>query len=485
MQSLKRLLFLVLAGIVGGLISLFLYSSAISKKLPGFQGDNIPKAMANYNVKEINLPTFNFTEIAKIITPTVVHINTLIEPSENEIQSHERFKDFFEFFMPYEYNSPKRGSGSGVILSKDGYIVTNRHVIEAASKIMVTAYDKREYEAMLVGQDPQTDIAVLKIKADDLPFLTFGNSDELEVGAWVLAVGNPFNLTGTITAGIVSAKARNLNLMPREYSIESFIQTDAAVNPGNSGGALVNVQGQLVGINTAIASSTGSYEGYSFAIPANIVKKVVEDIIKYGKVQRALLGVSIRELTKELADENNMKEIKGVYVVDVLKGGAAEKAGIQSGDVILEVDGIEVNSVPELQELVSRKRPGNETELSVLHKGKTKEFTVVLKDIEGNTELSFDDNRESVEKLGAGLKDLNKDDLKKLNIDHGVMVLSVGPGKFRDAGIPKGFIITKIDKKKVFSKEDVLKMLENCSGGALIEGINPDGSKAFYGIATD
>ena len=271
-------------------------------------------------------------------------------------------------------------SGSGVIISEDGYIVTNNHVIDKAQVIQVVLNDKREFTATLVGTDPNTDIALLKIDATGLPVIPMGNSDELKVGEWVLAVGNPFNLTSTVTAGIVSAKARNINILNADMKIESFIQTDAAVNPGNSGGALVNTRGELVGINTAIASQTGSYTGYSFAVPTSIVQKVVSDIRAYGAVQRAILGVVMQEITPALQRERNLSTLQGVYVVQLLEGGAAQHAGIQEGDVITQVDAAQIKSSADLQEQIARHHPGDTVTVTVLRRGELKTFTVELKE---------------------------------------------------------------------------------------------------------
>jgi len=320
----------------------------------------------------------DFTEAAESSVHAVVHVKTTIQ---RQVYA-DPFMEFF-FGIPKTYQQPAQmASGSGVIISKDGYIVTNNHVIDKAQIIQVVLNDKREFEATLVGTDPNTDIALLKINTDSLPTIPFGNSDNLKVGEWVLAVGNPFNLTSTVTAGIVSAKARNINILQSSMKIESFIQTDAAVNPGNSGGALVNTRGELVGINTAIASQTGSYAGYSFAVPVSIVEKVVGDIKQFGMVQRAVLGVQIMEITPELQKERNLPTLQGVFIAGVVKGGAADRYGINRGDIITHIDGRTIRTVTDLQEQIGRHHPGDKVEISLLRNGKAATIEVELTKVE-------------------------------------------------------------------------------------------------------
>jgi Do/DeqQ family serine protease len=375
------------------------------------------------------------------------------------------------------------GAGSGVIITKDGYIVTNNHVIENASNIEVTLNDNRTFEAKLIGTDPATDIALIKIDAEDLPYLEYGNSDELKIGEWVLAVGNPFNLTSTVTAGIVSAKSRNINILRREQGtlgIESFIQTDAAVNPGNSGGALVNTSGDLVGINTAIASQTGSYTGYSFAVPVSIVKKVVADLMEYGKVQRGVLGVSIRDVNSELSKEMELGTTQGAYVVEVIEESGAEDAGIKEGDVIVSVNGEAVTKVSELQEKISRYRPGDKVEVTAIRDGKKKEFNVTLRNIYGSTDVVKADRPFNL--LGASFEEVSKEEKMRLRISNGIMVSSVTSGKFRDAGIQEGYIITKANRVPINSVEDFRKVVEMVEEGLFLSGIYPNGQVAYYAI---
>lgn len=327
----------------------------------------------------------DFTMAAEMSVNAVVHIKTIYRT-----QSAYRADPLFEFFFgrPQQNKTPQQqASGSGVIISEEGYIVTNNHVIDKAERILVVLNDKREFEATLVGTDPNTDIALLKIEAIELPTIKFGDSDDLRVGEWVLAVGNPFNLTSTVTAGIVSAKARNINILNTEMKIESFIQTDAAVNPGNSGGALVNTKGELVGINTAIASQTGSYSGYSFAVPTSIVQKVVNDIRQYGMVQRAVLGVQMQEITAELKKEKSLDTLQGVYVVNVIEDGAAKKAGVKVGDVIVKIDGAQIKTGTDLQEQIARHWPGDSVSLTVLRAGAQLTLDACLTNRQGTTSL--------------------------------------------------------------------------------------------------
>jgi len=365
-----------------------------------------------------------------------------------------------------------------VIISPDGYIVTNNHVIDGAEKIMVTLNDNREFEAKLVGTDPSTDIALLKIDGKDLPFIPWGDSDKLRLGQWVLAVGNPFNLTSTVTAGIVSAKGRNLGILDDQYRIESFIQTDAALNKGNSGGALVDLKGELVGITSAIISPSGAYAGNSFAIPVSIVRKVVEDLMEYGQVQRAFLGVSIRNIDAQLAKDKGLGTINGVYVDAVNDNGAAKEAGIKAGDVILNVNGIKVTSSAELQEQIGRYRPGQKINIAVLRDNKEKQFDVILRNMQGTTGVVKKSDLVMV--LGATFAPLSDQEKSNLGISNGLRVVEVGKGKFRDAGISNGFIITRVNNKAINSVNDLNDILSKTKGGVYIEGVYPNGMVAYY-----
>jgi Do/DeqQ family serine protease len=427
----------------------------------------------------------DFTEAAEVSLNAVVHIKTTI--TTHATKNNDPFYNWF-FGNP---NMPhgQMGSGSGVIINKDGYVVTNNHVIRDADKIEVTLNDKRSYAAEIIGTDPQTDIALLKIRETELPFLIYGNSDQVRIGEWALAVGNPFNLTSTVTAGIISAKGRNINIIQNDpskglFPIESFIQTDAAVNPGNSGGALVNTRGELIGINTAIASQTGSYAGYSFAVPVNIVKKVVADLLEFGSVQRAFIGVSIRDIDAEFAEEMGIKNLNGVYVNGLNTGGAGEAAGIKVGDVITKVENNPVKNIAELQEQISKYRPGDKVTVSVIRDGKDTPLTMVLKNKNNETVMNKAEvtNKELISSLGANFETITKEEMSKLKITNGIKVSNLHAGKFAAAGIREGFIILTIDKKKINTLEELESTLKAKTGGVLIEGIYPNGVKAYYGF---
>ena len=372
----------------------------------------------------------------------------------------------------------RRAGGSGVILTEDGYIVTNNHVVAEATKLRVTLNDGRGFDAELVGTDPATDVALIKIEADGLPTLPFGNSDELRLGEWVLAIGSPFDLRSTITAGIVSAKARSLGVIPNDFRIESFIQTDAAVNPGNSGGALVNTRGELVGINTVIKSSTGSYVGYSFAVPETIVKKVVMDLREFGVVQRALLGITFRPVDQELCQELGLDEPTGVYVASVVEGGAASEAGIRKGDIILSVDGVKLTDGSALQEQIGRHRPNDKVKLSVKRGDAVKHFEVTLRNVSGKTELLTREDVDVVEVLGGRFADASDRLCRALEIEGGVQVTSVKQGGFlARARVKQGFVITHINDRAVLTMADLRKITGKVRS---VDGIYPDGRAASY-----
>jgi len=378
-------------------------------------------------------------------------------------------------------------SGSGVLVNLPGhqgvFVITNNHVIKEADEIEVILNDKRSFNGKVIGQDPSSDLAVVKIEANDLPFVKIGNSDKLQIGEWVLAVGNPFNLNSTVTAGIVSAKARNINILGGGTSLEAFIQTDAAVNPGNSGGALVNVQGELVGINTAIASSNGAYQGYAFAIPANLVTKVVEDLKVHGTVQRGFLGIQIRDVDAALVESEGLEVIAGAYVADFMPNSAAEEAGILKGDVITKVEGQSIKSTPELMEIVGRKRPGEKVALEINRKGKSQIFEVKLRNADGKAELvKAAPKEEESDWLGAKLERASRKELESLKLESGIKISKLGSGKLKESGIREGFIITKVDKTEVNSPKALRELVRGKKGGLLIEGLYPNGTKGFYGI---
>lgn len=398
---------------------------------------------------------------------------------------------FLEFFgIPQgSFEQPqapqeRAGGGSGVIISPDGYIVTNNHVIDKADKIKVTLNDNRTFDAKLIGTDPTTDIALIKVEATDLPTIPFGNSDELRLGEWVLAIGSPFGLQSTVTAGIISAKARNLDIIPSQFRIESFIQTDAAVNPGNSGGALVNKNGQLVGINTVIKSPTGSFAGYSFAVPASIAKKVVVDLKEFGIVQRALLGVTYREINdafiEELGKEKGIKEKTGVYVVSVDPEGAAAAAGIKEGDVIVEIEGAKVDGSSQVSAVISKYRPNDKIKVSVKRGSDLKLFEVVLRNRSGNTSIVKKETVAAYDALGGQFTDIPEKMKRELKIDHGVQVIAMdADGILAKSRVRRGYIITHINEHPIRSISDLNRLSEEISS---IDGVYPDGKAASFAI---
>lgn len=453
-----------------------------------FNGNRAPVSYTAYSGAG-NMAGVDFTNAAELSVHAVVHVKVKTPMQTQQFGFPN--DPFFEYFFgrpqqPQQQQEipMQEGSGSGVIISTDGFIVTNNHVIDKSKEIEVTLNDNRTYKAKLVGADPNTDIALIKIEAENLPVILFGNSDSLKVGEWVLAVGNPFNLTSTVTAGIVSAKARNINIINSQMKIESFIQTDAAVNPGNSGGALVNTRGELVGINTAIASQTGSYAGYAFAVPVSIVQKVVSDIRQFGIVQRAVLGVSMGDITDKLAKEKNLKTMEGAYVAEVVENSAAEKAGIKKEDVIIRVNDIKVKSAAQLQEQIGRYSPGDKVSITVLRDNKEVTVTAVLKNRQGNTGVVSGDVKTDM--LGAEFKEISDKIKQQTQLDYGVEVNSVSKGKFQQAGIKPGFIIVKINNQAIRSVED----LESALDAAVntndqfkvmnIAGLYPNGKIAYY-----
>ncbi len=442
--------------------------------------ENVQPYMPTYNLtnNQGSVGSTDFTFAAEQTVNAVVHVKTTLG-SQNRQPS---IYDFF-FGSPQGGNMmPSIASGSGVILTNDGYIVTNNHVVQNSKSVEVVLNDKRSFEAELIGRDPSTDIALLKIKAKDLPTIPFGNSDNLKIGEWVLAVGNPFNLTSTVTAGIVSAKGRNLNLLQQSAAIESFIQTDAAVNPGNSGGALVNVKGELVGINTAIASQTGSYSGYSFAVPVSIVKKVVSDLTEYGTVQRALLGINIQDINAEKADELGLDKPEGVFIAGVNSESAADDAGIKAEDVIVKIDNVKIGNIAQLQEQISRHSPGDKIIVSVKRNKKIKQFEVTLKNSMGTTQYV---NKESMEVLGASFIEISDREKADLGLNNGVKITDIGAGKLLKVGVREGFIITHINRQSVRTVDDIQNGINQVEGGIFIKGVYPNGKTAYYAFSMD
>jgi Do/DeqQ family serine protease len=469
--------------VISAMVGVYTYSYWFQPeaKVITIQEPYVPSQLAALNGQQSGM--VDLTAAAGHSVHAVVHVMT-----KSRGQDRYSGNPLYEFFFGPNggYQQPQQpvmGSGSGVIISKDGFIITNNHVIDGAMEIEVVLNDKRSFNAELIGADPTTDIALLKIDADDLKYLAYGNSDDLQIGEWVLAVGNPFNLTSTVTAGIVSAKARSINILANRnqpLGIESFIQTDAAVNPGNSGGALVNQRGELVGINTAIASRTGSFTGYSFAVPVSIARKVVGDLMEFGEVQRAILGISIQDVNKELVEEFELGAIEGVFVAEVTENGGAKEAGIRSGDVILSIDGELVNSVPELQEQVSKHRPGDKVNVLVKRDGKRKPFVVTLRNVRGTTSIIVAEELPSI--LGADLEPVAEDIKRKLGIRNGVQVKQLNEGRLRDGGVREGYIITKANRVPINSVDDLKRVLASVNEGLFLTGIYPNGRVAYYGI---
>ncbi|WP_161890146.1 Do family serine endopeptidase [Pontibacter russatus] len=493
---------LTLSALLGGGIAVGGYKLADSDAVSALQEQaQFPQVQYTSNMRSSNaiVPEgLNFLKASEVATPAVVHVMTEYDGGGAVSRGGMEMDPFLrEFFgdgfggMQQAPQGPSMGSGSGVIIASDGYIITNNHVIDNASKIEVVLNDKRRMSATLVGTDPTTDIALLKVDAEKLPTIRYGNSDDLQVGEWVLAVGNPMNLTSTVTAGIVSAKGRSIDILRsnnpnQRYSIESFIQTDAAVNPGNSGGALVNLNGDLIGINTAIASQTGSFSGYSFAVPSSIVSKVVDDLKKYGEVQRALLGAEIRDIDADFAKEKDIKTLNGVYLVNVSESGGADDAGLQPGDVITAIDGAPTHKSSHLLEQVARHRPGDKVKVSYMRDGKQRSAEVTLRNMNNSTELIKRSRAEAVTFDGARFEAVSKQEMNKLGITGGAKISDVEDSEFRDTGMKDGFIITRIDRQPVNEPADVAKHLKNIDSGVVyLEGVYPDGLKAYYPIGKE
>lgn len=500
-KNLKNVLGVVIVAILSSFITIFGYNyfngknsnktNSTSTTIKGEYSDTFGQ---DENLRLTNLTTSqgypDFTEAAEKSIHGVVHVKT------KTVRQQQQYVNPFDFFFGFgdrggSYGQPREqvGFGSGVIISKDGYIITNNHVVEGANEVSVTLNDEREFTAKVVGNDSQSDLALLKIEGDDFPYLTFGNSDDLKVGEWVLAVGNPFNLTSTVTAGIVSAKNRS-NVVGDNMGIQSFIQIDAAVNPGNSGGALVNTHGELVGINTAIYSQTGNFAGYAFAIPVSIAAKVAADLKQYGNVQRALLGIqaanieALKQQDPEKAKE--LAQIKGVVIEDFADRSSAKAAGMEKGDVIKSINDVAINNFSGLQSQIGRYRPGDKVKVVVDRKGSNKTFTVELKNAEGNTEITK--STDSVKSLGATFKDITSNRKQQLGISSGVEVESVeNSGLFRKNGINKGFIVLRVNNSPVNSEADITKIISSINSSsedkvALIAGFYPNGRTQYIAI---
>jgi serine protease Do len=478
----KYLLGGLLMALLGGVIALFAYTRLIDKPLNQTAKETLavetPVVRPVLTSFEMPEPQqVDFTYAAEQTVHAVVHVTTSAKLSQPE-------NPFMQFFYGDRYNNSPRevhGYGSGVIISADGYIITNNHVIEDADNITINLNDNREFKAEIVGRDPSTDLALLKIKADNLTFLKYGDSEKLRVGEWVLAVGNPFNLTSTVTAGIVSAKGRNIQLNNSDYSIESYIQTDAALNPGNSGGALVDTKGQLLGITCAIISPSGAYAGNSFAIPVTIVKKVVDDIRQYGTVQRAIIGIKMGPVSPDEAKKQDMVVVKGVSISEVINGGAADEANLKEGDIITKLDGVPVDTPADLQEQVGKHRPGDKANLTYLRNGKENNVTLTLKNIAGNTGL-VTKSMGTGAVMGATFEALNSSEKQMYNTDYGVRIVSLDDGWFKDHGFGKGTVIISVNGKKVHSGEEVRQATNNENNLKSIEGFDTNGSYFSYRI---
>lgn len=497
----KRQFFLgiLLAALIGGVVALAGVSFLIQPQNASTFDEKQQASFVNMLSDEnFTIPDgINFVASAQLVTPAVVHVKSQVAYTPRS--QRDPIQEFFGIPDPRGDRGQGGGngampmsSGSGVIISPDGYIVTNNHVIEGATKVDISLDNNKRYEATIIGTDPTTDLALLKIEADNLPFVKFGDSDQTKIGEWVLAVGNPFDLNSTVTAGIISAKARNINILrnvENNLQIESFLQTDAVVNPGNSGGALVNLAGELIGINTAIASNTGTFAGYSFAVPSTLVKKVMDDLMKYGAVQRGLLGVSIQSVSPELADYLNKKfpVDQGVYVGGVNENSAGKAAGLKEGDIIISIDGKAVNNVSMLQEMVARKRPGDKVEVEYIRDGKTSKTSATLKNFSGDTNIVKKEVPKTFTFEGLQFEDVKQQTKDQLKIAGGAVIKSNANEAWRNAGARNGFIITSVisdsGRKKVTNAQEMIDFLEDSKGQEIVVlGMFPDGTDYYFEV---
>lgn len=497
----KRQFFLgiLLAALIGGVVALAGVSFLIQPQNASTFDEKQQASFVNMLSDEnFTIPDgINFVASAQLVTPAVVHVKSQVAYTPRS--QRDPIQEFFGIPDPRGDRGQGGGngampmsSGSGVIISPDGYIVTNNHVIEGATKVDISLDNNKRYEATIIGTDPTTDLALLKIEADNLPFVKFGDSDQTKIGEWVLAVGNPFDLNSTVTAGIISAKARNINILrnvENGLQIESFLQTDAVVNPGNSGGALVNLAGELIGINTAIASHTGTFAGYSFAVPSTLVKKVMDDLMKYGAVQRGLLGVSIQSVSPELADYLNKKfpVDQGVYVGGVNENSAGKAAGLKEGDIIISIDGKAVNNVSMLQEMVARKRPGDKVEVEYIRDGKTSKTSATLKNFSGDTNIVKKEVPKTFTFEGLQFEDVKQQTKDQLKIAGGAVIKSNANEAWRNAGARNGFIITSVisdsGRKKVTNAQEMIDFLEDSKGQEIVVlGMFPDGTDYYFEV---
>ncbi len=480
----KGFLTVLLSVLAGGLTAFAVVKAAEPQTNPDTVVTDASGQAVEYrtvNLAETDYP--DFTYAAESAVEAVVYVEVTVQRQSRSI---DPFEFFFGFGDGYGFGQPRsqeqKGSGSGVIIRPDGYIVTNNHVVAGATKVSVTLNDNREFEATVVGTDPATDVAIIKVDAQNLPALPMGDSDQLRLGEWVLAIGSPLGaqLRSTITAGIVSAKGRSMPDNSGEFKIESFIQTDAAVNPGNSGGALVNKKGELVGINTAIVSQTGSYTGYSFAVPVNIVKRVAQDLMDFGSVKRALLGITMGTVDKKFADEMKLSSVSGVYINEVLKGSAADKAGLKEKDVIIAIDGQKVTDASSVQAKVNNYHPGDKATITYIRDGKQQEAQVVFQAvIQGEAVVHTDGG---VVFYGATLKAASPETLKALGLKSGVEIVSLGSGKMAEAGAKAGSVITYVNDEAVSKPEEVVSKAKKASRAIYIEGVDKNRRSFYFGF---
>jgi serine protease Do len=487
---------ILLASVIGAVIALagagyFMQQEPSTKNF----SENRNTSLVNWlSDEKFHVPDgINFVASAEMVTPAVVHVRSTVSVGQGRSRGFDPFEEFFGFKSPEPREGPSRearSSGSGAIISPDGYIVTNNHVIDNASRVEVTLEDNRRYTAKVIGTDPTTDLALLKIDGKDFPYVSFGDSDAAKVGEWVLAVGNPMDLTSTVTAGIISAKARNIRILRDENNlqVEAFIQTDAAVNPGNSGGPLVNLAGEIIGINTAIASRTGGFSGYSFAVPSSIAKKVMDDLLEFGTVQRGLLGVQINDVSPELAEylDTEIKETRGVYVIDVNEGSGGAEAGLKSGDVIIGVDGATTYTTSKLQEMVARKRPGDKVEITFIRDGKEKTTTATLKNFAGDTEVVKRAVPKTSEFEGVSFEDVRPNIKDRLRIEGGAAIVSLDNEKWKKVGVKEGFVITQVGRTKIKDAEHLAEVLRKNKGEeVIILGVYSSGQQAYFEVKLD
>ena len=475
----KQIFVILIAATIGGVIAIKGYETVVVES-PAYTSIEARQAKRPLQPIPTNYSSpipdnLDFRAVAKLATASVVHIRAISAISSNSSR-------FFQY-PP----GMAQSSGSGVIISDDGYIITNNHVVAGARVLTVTLEDNRTYEAEVIGTDPTTDLGLLKIKERNLTYMPYGDSDEVEVGQWVLAVGNPMRLNSTVTAGIISAKARNIDILQDEngLEVESFLQTDAVVNPGNSGGALLDASGRLIGINTAIATTTGMYAGYSFAIPVNLVKKVADDLLEFGVVQRALLGIRIGDVTAALAKDLDLSVVKGVFIASVNNNSAAAEAGLEAEDVIVAIDGTQVDNTSELQELVARHRPGDRVVVEFVRGNEVIKVTAILRNTNGTTNVVEKSEEKYVEEVinGTVFEEVSDAEKQELGLEGGVKIKKLRPGKWQDAGLEEGFIITEVDKYKILSTDDLrILMAHRINERVVILGFSADGEKSYFTI---